>query len=123
MKRIPLLLKGKKISVDMASENLAPDSDIFSLDSRLHGQGSKRQYYLKLSELPSPLLEEELRAYFEDRRQSGGGPIKCMTFNPEAHTADIYFTDSDGKQNNTLHFYNICISNLFEQLHKVYYRE
>lgn len=50
-------------------------------------------FHLLVTELPPAIMESELREFFEDRRQSGGGPITKVELDASARSAAIFFSD------------------------------
>ncbi|KAL8567911.1 hypothetical protein ACOMHN_059033 [Nucella lapillus] len=49
--------------------------------------------HLLVTDLPPSITESELRKFFEDRRQSGGGLITKVELNASARSAAIFFSD------------------------------
>lgn len=60
-----------------------------------------------VSNLPRDVQEEELREYFERRREHGGGPVKDMRLNTQRGEAIVNFTDYRGikKANHNAHWF------------------
>lgn len=56
----------------------------------------RRQYFLRVTELPITANELDLRTYFEDRK-NGGGPVLKIDLRGGAGEADIYFDDENSK--------------------------
>ncbi|KAK7479356.1 hypothetical protein BaRGS_00029434 [Batillaria attramentaria] len=58
-------------------------------------EGAMHQFYLRVTDLPPQVTEQELWAFFQDRRASGGGPINQVVLDPSKTAAAIHFTDTD----------------------------
>ena len=67
------------------------------LDSPGHDDSPQHHhFYLRVTGLPDPITEEELREFFQDRRQSGGGPVAKVELNCAERSAAVFFVDADG---------------------------
>ena len=72
-------------------------ADFVVLDDSGHDDNPQHHHFcLLVKELPDHITESELREFFQDRRQSGGGPVAKVDFNPAKRSAAIFFVNSEG---------------------------
>ena len=75
---------------------------------------------IEVSGIPETTSEEFLRMYFENKKRSGGGDIKTMTYDKQEGVATITFSDSSGSNSpNSLelvyvHELSILFSSIYE---------
>lgn len=81
---------------NMAPEDAEYQSDFVVLGSR--SEDSRPQecdVYLKVTELPESVSEPELKKFFQNRRESGGGPVASISLNTASKSAAVFFQDID----------------------------
>ena len=52
-------------------------------------------FHLLVTDLPDPISEMELQEYFQNRRESGGGPVTKVDLNLPARSAAVFFADAE----------------------------
>ena len=67
------------------------------LDSPGHDDSPQHHhFYLRVTDSPDPITEEELREFFQDRRQSGWGPVAKLELNCAEQSVAVFFVDAYG---------------------------
>lgn len=87
------ILTNKGIKMDVPCYGIS--SGIF-FSRPLFTEQEAYTHSIVVSNLPRDVQEEELREYFERRREHGGGPVKDMRLNTQRGEAIVNFTDYRG---------------------------
>ncbi|XP_076464939.1 protein mono-ADP-ribosyltransferase PARP14-like [Babylonia areolata] len=66
-----------------------------SITSSQNDSVQSQQFHLRVTELPPSVTERELQEFFQDRRQSGGGPVSKVELNTDTRSAAIHFADEE----------------------------
>ncbi|XP_070211879.1 protein mono-ADP-ribosyltransferase PARP14-like isoform X1 [Littorina saxatilis] len=80
----------------------SPERDDFQSDFVVLGDTGPQEspqhhhrFHLQVTDLPDAITTKELVDFFEDRKESGGGPVTDVNHNQSTRSAAIYFFDSD----------------------------